>query len=102
MERACEAEETEEISKSYGFAIRSPICKPRDEASQNSVARRFDKAPMTLGSWSTVRESKTEKVKVFPPSKVSVKEVLIVRAILFIRRGLGRDGIGKFTARREH
>ena len=73
---------------------RSPICKPRDEASENSVASRFDKTPMTLGSWSAVRESKIEKVEVFPPSEVSVKEFLTVRAILFIRRGLGRDVIG--------
>ena len=102
MERACEAEETEEISKSYGLPIRSPICKPRDEASENSVASGFDEAPMTLGSWSAVRGSKIEKVEIFPPSEISVKELLIVRAILFIRRGLGRDGIGKFTARREH
>ena len=101
MKRAFEAEKTEEISKSYGFPIRSPICKLRNEVSENSVAGRFDEAPVTLCSWAAVRESKIEKVEVFPPNEVSVKDFLTVRAILFIRRGLGRNVIGKFTTRRE-
>ena len=68
---------------------------------ENGVAGRFDETPVPLGSWAAVRESKVEKVKVFPPIKVRVVDVVVVRRFMFSRRGNGRNITSDIERRRQ-